>query len=141
MRDAIVTEARAWVGTPYRHQASLKGVGCDCAGLVRGIWRCIYGIEPEALPAYAPDWAEAAAGEPFAEAAARHMRSIEKRAICGGDLVLFRWRSGLAAKHAAIVTTATAMIYAHDGAVVAEVALTPWWRRRIAYAFSFPGTE
>jgi NlpC/P60 family putative phage cell wall peptidase len=54
---------------------------------------------------------------------------------------LFRWRGGLAAKHAAIVTTANAMIHAHDGAVVAEVALTPWWRRRIAYAFSFPGTE
>ena len=28
-----------WIGTPYRHQASLKGVGCDCLGLVRGVWR------------------------------------------------------------------------------------------------------
>ena len=38
-RAAIVAEARAWIGTPYRHQASLKGIGCDCLGLLRGIWR------------------------------------------------------------------------------------------------------
>jgi len=31
------------------------------------------------------------------------------------------------------------MVHAHDGAAVAEVALAPWWRRRIAYAFRFPG--
>jgi cell wall-associated NlpC family hydrolase len=36
-RSAIVAEARTWIGTPYRHQASLKGVGCDCLGLVRGV--------------------------------------------------------------------------------------------------------
>ena len=36
---AILAECRAWIGTPYRHQASVKGVGCDCLGLLRGIWR------------------------------------------------------------------------------------------------------
>jgi NlpC/P60 family putative phage cell wall peptidase len=40
-RPTIVAETRAWLGTPYRHQASLKGVGCDCLGLVRGVWRAI----------------------------------------------------------------------------------------------------
>lgn len=33
----IIQEAKEWVGTPYQHQASLKGIGCDCLGLVRGI--------------------------------------------------------------------------------------------------------
>lgn len=36
MRAAVVAEARTWVGTPYAHQAALKGVGCDCGGLIRG---------------------------------------------------------------------------------------------------------
>ena len=58
-RARIVAEARAWIGTPYRHQASLKGVGCDCLGLVRGVWRAVIGPEPERAPPYAPDWAEA----------------------------------------------------------------------------------
>ncbi len=38
-REKIVAAARAWVGTPYHHQASVKGAGCDCLGLIRGIWR------------------------------------------------------------------------------------------------------
>ena len=47
-RAEIVRAARSWIGTPYRHQASLKGVGCDCLGLLRGVWREVVGAEPEA---------------------------------------------------------------------------------------------
>jgi hypothetical protein len=39
----IIAAARSWLGTPYAHQASLKGVGCDCLGLVRGVWREVQG--------------------------------------------------------------------------------------------------
>ncbi len=139
-RTAIVAAARTWLGTPYRHQASLKGVGCDCLGLIRGVWREIYGTEPERPPAYAPDWAEAARGEPLAEAASRYLARLgDVGEIMPGDLILLRWREGLVAKHAAIVSAADRMIHAHDGAVVTEVALSPWWRRRIAFAFRFPG--
>ena len=42
-RTRIIAEARAWIGTPYRHQARCKGVGCDCLGLVRGVWRALHG--------------------------------------------------------------------------------------------------
>jgi NlpC/P60 family putative phage cell wall peptidase len=140
-RSAIVAEARSWIGTPYRHQASVKGVGCDCLGLVRGVWRAVVGVEPERTPPYAPDWAEAGSGEPLADAAARHLVTIERDAYLEGDVVLFRWRANLAAKHAAIVTAPDKMVHAHDGAAVAEVALAPWWRRRLAYAFRFPGID
>ena len=36
-RDQIIEEARSWLGTPFRHQGRVKGVGCDCAGLVVGV--------------------------------------------------------------------------------------------------------
>ncbi len=49
-RAAIVVTARLWIGTPYLHQASLRGIGCDCLGLLRGVWRDLYGPEPEAPP-------------------------------------------------------------------------------------------
>lgn len=140
-RQDIIAEARSWIGTPYRHQASLKGVGCDCLGLIRGVWRNVIGDEPERAPPYAPDWAEAARGEPLAEAAARHLRPIACDQFVAGDVLLFRWREQLAAKHLAIVSAPDLMVHAHDGACVAEVALAPWWRRRIAYAFRFPGLE
>lgn len=138
-RAAIIAEARAWIGTPYRHQASLKGVGCDCLGLVRGVWRACVGAEPERPPAYAPDWAEASGTETLQLAAARHLVAVAPDRFTGGDVLLFRWRDGLIAKHAAIATCDGTMIHAHDGAAVCEVALTPWWRRRLAYAFRFPG--
>ena len=99
-RDRIIAETRSWIGTPYRHQASLKGVGCDCLGLVRGIWRAVCGDEPEAVPAYSRDWAEAARFETLALAAGRHMSEIDRAEFLPGDVLLFRWRAGLVAKHA-----------------------------------------
>ena len=135
----IITAARTWIGTPYRHQASLKGVGCDCLGLLRGVWREVVGDEPELAPPYAPDWAEASGMETLAMAARRHLTEIAPAETRPGDVILFRWRAGLPAKHAAIVTTPAHMVHAHDGAAVAEVALAPWWRRRLAYGFRFPG--
>lgn len=138
-RSTIVTEARSWIGTRYRHQASVKGVGCDCLGLVRGVWRNLIGEEPEPMQVYAPDWAEATGEEALAGAGFRHLVPIDRQACAPGDVLLFRWREGFVAKHAAIVSDAAHMIHAHDGASVCEVAIAPWWRRRIAFAFAFPG--
>jgi len=36
-REEIVTEVRTWKDTKFVHQASVKGVGCDCAGLILGV--------------------------------------------------------------------------------------------------------
>ena len=83
-RSRIVALARAWLGTPYHHQASVRGVGADCVGLVRGIWRELYGSEAEALPAYTRDWAEAAAArrcsKPPAATSSRSPRSTPRPA-------------------------------------------------------------
>ncbi|NWG24468.1 MAG: C40 family peptidase [Pseudorhodoplanes sp.] len=138
-RTLIVSEARSWIGTPYRHQASLKGVGCDCLGLVRGVWRAAVGQEPERAPPYARDWAEAGGAETLAQAGFRYFEPVALDAFAPGDVLLFRWRERYPAKHAAIVSDGAHMIHAHDGAAVAEVAIAPWWRRRLAFAFRFPG--
>jgi NlpC/P60 family putative phage cell wall peptidase len=137
-RDAIVDAARAWIGTPYHHQASLRGVGTDCLGLVRGVWRDIYGSEAETPPGYSRDWAEAGGRETMLEAASRHLENMALSEIEPGDVIIFRLRPGVVAKHAAIVASASTMIHAMEGAPVCEVALSNWWRRRIAAAFRFP---
>lgn len=142
----IITETRSWIGTPYRHQASLKGVGCDCLGLLRGVWRAVLGPEPEDAPPYAASWAESAKSgtDPLVEAARRHLVPVEEALAQyrphPGDVLLFAFRAHLTPKHCAIATGPDAMVHAHDGAAVAEVALTPWWRRHLAAAFRFPGT-
>ena len=136
-RARIVNEARRWIGTPYQHQASLRGVGCDCLGLVRGIWRALIGPEPELMPPYTPDWAEASGHDRLIELASRHFHAC-KSDWQPGDVLLFRFRSDLPVKHVAIAINNSTMIHAHDGACVAQVAIVPSWRRRIAAACSFP---
>jgi NlpC/P60 family putative phage cell wall peptidase len=116
-------------------------VGCDCLGLVRGVWRALHGFEPEATPAYAPDWAEASGGERLAAAARRWLIEIAPAEAMPGDILLFRWRPHLPAKHAAILSASGRMIHAHDGAAVAEVHFAPFWRRRLAFAFRFPNQQ
>ena len=140
-RAAILQEARSWIGTPYLHRASLKGQGAYCLGLVRGVWRELVGPEPEAMPSYAPDWAEAGRRETLAEAAGRCLVPVPVEAAQPGDVLLFRFRAHLPAKHAAILAEGGRMIHAYDGAHVCEGHLAPWWRRRLAFAFAFPGIE
>ncbi len=134
----VVREARRWIGTPYRHQASCLGAGCDCLGLIRGVWRDLYGEEPERAPAYTADWAETGRRETLLEAATRHLRPIEQSAGQPGDVLLFRWRSGYPAKHCAILTAPDRIVHALENASVTEVTLGHWWSRRIAAVFRFP---
>jgi NlpC/P60 family putative phage cell wall peptidase len=135
----VVTLARGWLGTAYVHQASAKGAGCDCLGLLRGIWREVYGVEPEATPAYTSDWSEASRDERLWRAAARHLMRCEDEA--GGDVLLFRMRDGGVAKHLGIageVGKSPSFIHAYTGHGVIESPLSAPWRRRIVARFKFP---
>lgn len=144
-RDQIVAAARGWLGTPYRHQASLKGYGADCLGLVRGVWREVVGEEPEAPPPYRPDWAELGGEEMLMAAAARHLRRISPDDAAPGDVLIFRMAPGAPAKHCAILSLPPTdqhpprMIHAYWGRAVTESWLGPWWRARLCAAFAFPG--
>ncbi|EJN01420.1 NlpC/P60 family protein [Phyllobacterium sp. YR531] len=134
----VLTEARLWVGTPYRHQGTKCQVGCDCLGLVRGIWRALYGREPQEISTYSPDWAEAGNGDPLLEAARQHMISKTREEAVPGDMLVFRWRDGTAAKHVGILAGPDHFIHAYEGHSVMDSALIPQWRRRIAGVFAFP---
>jgi NlpC/P60 family putative phage cell wall peptidase len=140
-RAEIVAAARGWLGTPYRHQASLKGAGCDCLGLVRGVWREVIGPEPEAPPPYTPDWAEALGRETLLEAARRRLDETIPGAARAGDVLIFRMGMGVPAKHCAILSNDGRIIHAYWGRAVVETRLTEWWARRVAAAFVFPGVE
>lgn len=140
--DFIVDIARTWVGTPYRHQASCKGAGTDCLGLLRGVWREVPGPEPAAVPPYSPDWAEVASGEPLLDAARRYLEGIPTESRLPGDVVLMRMRETGAAKHLGIIARSSdgqeTMIHAYSGYGVCELSLSAPWARRIVAAFRFP---
>jgi len=138
-RDEIIATTQSWIGTPYRHQASCKGVGTDCLGLLRGVWREVIGPEPEALPPYTPNWAEALKQETLLDAARDHLLEIPLSQAARGDVLLFRMGLGHPAKHCGILSEPDRLIHAYWGRAVCETRMVPWWSRRIAGAFQFPG--
>lgn len=139
---ALVAAARGWIGTPYVHQASLKGAGADCLGLIRGLWREVIGAEPEAPPPYSPAWGEAGRAEILWAAALRHLQPKPSGAPPAlGDVLLFRLREGAVAKHLGLqsgLSPEARFIHAYSGHGVCEGALTGPWARRIVARFTFP---
>ena len=137
--EAALQEARLWIGTPYVHQASCRGAGTDCLGLIRGVWRALYGQEPEVPPAYSRDWSEACASEALWQAAKRHLRAKESAA--SGDVILFRMREGAVAKHLGIqghIGPEASFVHGFSGHGVMESPLSLPWARRIVARFEFP---
>ena len=139
--DTIIAEARSWLGTPYHHQAARKGAGCDCLGLVRGVYEELVGPLPDPPP-YSRDWAEARRRETLLDAAMEHLVSVGDPARRQpGDVLIFRLTDKAMAKHSGILTGPDRMVHAQENAGCVEVYLGRWWRRRIAGVFRFPGVE
>jgi NlpC/P60 family putative phage cell wall peptidase len=136
--ERVIAAARRWLGTPYHDQASLIGVGCDCLGLARGVWRELVGPEPFPIPPYSRDWGETGTVEVLAEDARRMMIEVPPTAAGPGALVLFRMRPRAIARHVGILTAPDRFIHACERLGVIEEAMTAAWRRRVGFAFRFP---
>lgn len=142
MREVILAAARGWIGTPYRHQSSVKGQGADCLGLLRGVWREVLGAEPEGIPAYSADWSEPSGQERLWRAARRHLVTVPVCPERAGDVVLFRMRRRGVAKHLGFLGPVKAglptVLHAYSGKGVVETPLTNAWFCRIVAQFEFP---
>jgi len=136
-RDEIVAAARTWLGTPYRHQGSVPGVGCDCLGLLRGVWRALYGAEPIALLPYRPDWRDLTHAAALQAAAASWLLPAEGPCDAG-QVLLFRLHGLPLPKHCGILVAPDRLIHAQERIGVVEVGLDANWRRRLAGRFEFP---
>jgi NlpC/P60 family putative phage cell wall peptidase len=134
----VIATARSWLGTPYHDQASLRGVGCDCLGLARGVWREAVGPELFPIPPYSRDWGETGPVEVLADGARRMMIEVPARDAPPAALMLFRMRPRAIAKHVGVLTSAKTFLHAYERLGVIEEPLTPTWQRRIAFAFLFP---
>jgi NlpC/P60 family putative phage cell wall peptidase len=124
--------SRGWCGTPYIRQASLKGVGADCVGLVRGVWREAVGEEPWARRAYDP--ATLRDIEALERLLAWHFHLAEE-AFRPSQLLVFE---GAATRHLGIATSHDRFVHAHWRTGTVEAVLTPWWRTRIISRHLFP---
>jgi len=106
----------------WRLQASLRGVGCDCLGLARGVWREVVGREPFPIPPYSRDWGETCPREVQADGARAMMPEIAAADAPPGALILFRMMPRAIAKHVGILTSPVTFLQ-QDQAARAEVQI------------------
>jgi cell wall-associated NlpC family hydrolase len=55
-REQVISEARSWIGTQYNHMKCCKGVGCDCATFLGGVYAAVGAIELPKIEVYPEDW-------------------------------------------------------------------------------------
>ncbi len=141
----VLSEARSWLGTPYRHQGRCRGAGADCLGLVLGVWQEVIGPLPEIPPSYSADWGEMGRQEVLWDAALRHLCCVGPADVQIGDVLLFRMMPNAIAKHLGIQSADGAMaqfIHAYSGRGVVEPRLSGFWERALCARFRFPkGTK
>lgn len=135
----VVAEARAWLGTKWQHQAALKGVACDCTGLVRGVVGAFRTLPPELLRM---SYARTPDGVTLLRLCREHLREVPPGAAQPGDVLAFRYDEhpqhlGIAADY---VHGGLSIIHALDqqGAArgkVVEHRLDATWRARIVGVF------
>lgn len=133
-REDILAEAREWLNTPFHHQASLKGVGTDCGGMVKGTYRNL-GIDTSRAPTnYARTPANNMMEKVLAEFADKI--SVPKP----GDIILFTFIRE--PQHLGIYTENGGVIHAYQPfKKVVEHRLDTKWLRRVNSYWRVRGVE
>ena len=135
VRQQIVEEARSWVGTRYHHQQSVKGVGCDCVGLIRACGELV-GVK------YTDNWNYARTPHPSTMLQLLDKYLVKKSisTIKPGDVICFRIESDPC--HLALFTGA-GIIHAYAKTVrkVIEHELTLYWSERVVRVYKFHGVD
>ena len=139
-RATVVATAREWLGTRWQHQASLKGIGCDCIGLV-------VGVAHECGVAEAAAWAVDSRGQGYGRApdsamllsaCADYLDPLRPAAARAGDILLMRFAKE--PQHFAFVSLGGNIIHAYAQARrVVEHRLDALWRSRIVGAYALRG--
>lgn len=107
-RQAVITEARTWLRTPYHHKAKVKGAGIDCGQLLVAVYVACGFVEPFETGDYSPDWMLHREEE-------RYLNWVKKFAIetdnpLPGDIVV--WKFGRCISHGGIVVEWPKIIHA-----------------------------
>jgi cell wall-associated NlpC family hydrolase len=144
IRDAIIAEAKTWIGTKWHHEARVKGAGVDCGMLLIEVFHAV-GLMPKVMPEhYAPDFMLHRNEEWFTDIIRLYADEIpESYGLLPGDVVVFR--NGRTYSHGGIIADYPRIIHASrpDGCVCyGDMSRFPLCkRRRKLFRYKFVGTE
>lgn len=139
-RKDIVSVAKSWINTPYHHQASLKNVGCDCIGLLIGVWRELIGELPTEPPIYSPQWYLHQKESQLIKVLKETYGFVEITSSYppAGSVLCMGLERG-PAHHAGISTGEGTFIHSYAlPKKVVEVTLDPSWKKRLHAILDYP---
>lgn len=142
--EAIISEARSWLGTRWRHQASLKGVGCDCIGLIAGVAASVkaYGSEEFYRDSEVRGYGRSPNSRMLLAACNRYLDGIPVNEARVGDILLMRIKTD--PQHFAFLSRRHPdyMIHAYAQArKVVENRINEVWHLRISHVWRLREAE
>ncbi|MEM7243268.1 MAG: NlpC/P60 family protein [Pseudomonadota bacterium] len=137
--EEIAVIARAWLGTPFVHQASMKGQGADCLGFVRGVWQEVHADRAIPKMDYAPHWFEQTCEERLLDGLSNYLSICPNAEISSGRILLFRLFRKYPAQHVGLSLSGAAnkltLIHSIAGKGVVEVPMSKNWQARLVAQF------
>lgn len=140
-RNKVIQEAEEWLGLPWQHQASLKGVAADCIGLVAGIYRECGGTV-EFTADYPATWHLFNSYERlYVTAKNQGFEDVAREDILPGDILLFRFGK-MPANHCGLYLGNGWFIHSYSS--VGKVVKTRFdgvWLKCFFTAIKYPGVD
>lgn len=132
----VVAEAQTWIGTPFHHEARLKGVGVDCVMLLAEVYERAGIVDHIMVPHYPPDWHMHHDAEKYTDNLPVYARQIEGPPL-PGDIAVFRF--GRTFSHGTIVVEWPRLIHAYwaVGVVWGDATLNPLKNRVVRFFSPF----
>jgi len=100
-RARVQAIAREWIGTPFHDHAEVKGVGCDCATFLKGVFTEAGVVAPFMLDHYSPQFFLHQSEERYVGWVERFGHEIAANDVKPGDIVLYK--IGLCFAHGALI--------------------------------------
>jgi len=146
-RDDVIAEAPTWLGTPFHEGAHLRGIGCDCIGLVGGV-AVGAGLAPADFweTDFAPwhGYSQTAHEGSLIAGLDAFLDRIDPHDARAGDVIVIRWAGE--PQHLAILVPyahgGLAMVHALNAPAIQRVTehrLGGAWLRRVSHAYRYRG--
>lgn len=135
-RQRVVDEVVTWLGTPFHHEARVKGAGVDCLMLLAEVYERAGVVGHVDPPHYPPDWNFHHDVERYLEGLLRYVCEIEGPPL-PGDVALFKVARTFS--HGAIVIDWPRVVHAHwaNGVVWGDATLNPLAGRAVRFFTPF----
>lgn len=135
--ETVIDAARTWIGTPYRHQASIKGLGCDCIGFLAEVAVQAGLITPQLRAEFPTDYSRQPSAGELRRLTSRHLCLVPFDQRTPGDIVLMRFAEE--PQHLGMLTARDPdyVIHCAEKGVI-EHRIDSAWRARIVRVYRFP---